>query len=330
MMIGGQNVIFPGERGDQHDQRGLRQMKIRQESVHHLKPVAGIDENIRPAALRPDAAVLRGSRFKGSAARRPDADHPASVRPGPVDDVGRFLFDPVILRMHMVFGDFFDLDRPKCAESHMQRHMGDFHPHVLHLIEHLRRKMQSGRRRRGGSLMLRVNCLVPVFILKLMPDVRRQRHLAEPVEDFLENSLIRKLNQAVSVIHDLEHFSLQDAVAENKFIAGAAFLSRTDERFPDIVRIALQKQHFDGRPRIRPRPEQPRRYDLRVIDNQAVPIREVIGQMAEAGVRHFPRVPVDDHHAGGAPVRKRILRDQFFRKIIIKITRLHSAFFSAA
>ena len=40
-----------------------------------------------------------------------------------------------------------------------------------------------------------------------MRDIRRQRHLAKLVQNFLEDTLVRELNQAVSLLHNVNNLS---------------------------------------------------------------------------------------------------------------------------
>ena len=67
--------------------------------------------------------------------------------------------------MHVVVFDLVHLDRAKCAESHMKRHMGDHNAHCLDLRQKLLCKVKSRRRGRSRSLMLRINSLVTGLIL---------------------------------------------------------------------------------------------------------------------------------------------------------------------
>ena len=44
-----QNSFSSGERRDQHNERALGQVEVRDETVHELKRIAGIDKDVRPA-----------------------------------------------------------------------------------------------------------------------------------------------------------------------------------------------------------------------------------------------------------------------------------------
>ena len=48
--IGMHNILFPSQRGYQHDQGGFRKVEIGDQTVDHLELVAWINENLSPAA----------------------------------------------------------------------------------------------------------------------------------------------------------------------------------------------------------------------------------------------------------------------------------------
>ncbi len=47
MLVGGENVLAPGEGADQRKQRGTRQMKICQQALHHTKSKPRNNEQLR-------------------------------------------------------------------------------------------------------------------------------------------------------------------------------------------------------------------------------------------------------------------------------------------
>ena len=53
-------------------------MEIGNQSIHCLKSVARIDENIRPAGLFAESAILIGKGFECAAGRGANGDHPAA------------------------------------------------------------------------------------------------------------------------------------------------------------------------------------------------------------------------------------------------------------
>src|ERR1700692_1000671 len=50
MSISAHNQFLPSQCAHQHQQAGLRQVEIRQQRIHHAKPVAGINEYVCLAA----------------------------------------------------------------------------------------------------------------------------------------------------------------------------------------------------------------------------------------------------------------------------------------
>lgn len=78
--------LFPsGERGYQHDQRRLGQMKIGDQAVKNFEAVSRIDEDICPSASGFEDAVFAGRRFERPAAGGSDTDHAATGRFRAVD-----------------------------------------------------------------------------------------------------------------------------------------------------------------------------------------------------------------------------------------------------
>ena len=60
MAVGIEHALTASERAHQHEQSGLRQMKIGEHRAHHAELMAGIDKDIGLAA-----AGLYASRFSG-------------------------------------------------------------------------------------------------------------------------------------------------------------------------------------------------------------------------------------------------------------------------
>ena len=88
------------------------------------------------------------------------------------------------------------------------------HAFFLDGVQQLRREVQTCRWRRGGAGVGRIDRIVAVFVFELVGDVRRQRHLSQPVKDFLKDPVKFKLDQAVTLINDIHDLAYQKAVAE--------------------------------------------------------------------------------------------------------------------
>ena len=96
-----------------------------------------------------------------------------------------------------------NLDRPEGSQTHMKCDVRDLDAHFLNLCQQLFREMQTCCRCSRRSFMFRINRLIAVLVLQTVCDVWRQRHLAELIENLLEDPVILKLDQAVSFIDDI-------------------------------------------------------------------------------------------------------------------------------
>ena len=70
-------------------------------------------------------------------------------------------------------------------------------------------------------------------------NVRRQGHLAQLIQNFLKDPLVRKADQAVALFHDVHHFPGQKALAKGNPGSHAAFFPGFYQSFPDVVASAL-------------------------------------------------------------------------------------------
>ena len=95
--------------------------------------------------------------------------------------------------------------------------------------------MQSGCRCCGRSIVLCIHRLITVFVLELVMDVRRQRHLSQFIQDFLKNPLILKTDQTVSFVNHIDHLTDQQPFAKTDSCTDTTFLPRFYQRFPDII-----------------------------------------------------------------------------------------------
>ena len=137
--------------------------------------------------------------------------------------------------MHVVLLDLIHFDRPECAEPYMKRYMGDRDSHSLDLRQQVLCEVESRRGGRCRSLMLCVNGLIAGLVLKLVSDIRRKRHLAQPVENLLEDPLVGKLYQPVSFLYNIHHRTRQQPVAKGNHRADLRLFSRLHQRLPDVI-----------------------------------------------------------------------------------------------
>ena len=160
-----QYVLAARERRDQHDERGLRQVEIRHECIHHLEAVARVDVDARPACGRLHVSVLLRPALERAARRCTDADHASAARLRLVDKRRRLRRDNAVFAVHIVLLDVVLLDRTERTEADMQRHIADVHALCLNFFQQLRREVQARRRRGGAAVDLGIDGLVALLIL---------------------------------------------------------------------------------------------------------------------------------------------------------------------
>ena len=108
---------------------------------------------------------------------------------------------------------------------------------------------------------------------------------------------------------------MQQSVSEGYFRPRFQFLPGPDQRLPDIIRSSLQKKDLDMCACIFFYPEQSCGNDFCIVKHQAVTGTQILRQIRKMTVSQFPAVLTDHKKPGSTPVGKRILRDQFLRKI---------------
>ena len=113
--------------------------------------------------------------------------------------------------------------------------------------------------------------LVTVLVLQLVCNIRRQGHLPQLVQDLLKNPLVMELNQAVPVIHGIHHGSCQQALTKFNDSSRLCLLSRAHQSLPYIILPALQQKYLYFGPCVLLHSEKPGRYDLCIVNHQAVP-----------------------------------------------------------
>ena len=121
----------------QHDECGLRQVEVCDQTVQNLELVARIDENVGPAAARADRAVLSRCGFNRPAACRTDTDDASAIFLRLIDHVGGIFLDTIELRVHMMIQYIRNLDRPEGSQTHMKCDVRDLDSHFLNLCQEL-------------------------------------------------------------------------------------------------------------------------------------------------------------------------------------------------
>ena len=171
----------------------------------------------------------------------------------------------------MVLGHILHLHGAESSKTHMKSDMSDIDALGPDLLQKLRREMKACCGSSRGAVMLCINGLVTVLVLQLMSDIGRQGHLAQFVQNLLENALVGKLNQTISFLHDVHDFSYEKTFTERNLRADLCLFSRFHQRLPDIVLFPFQKEHLDLGVGSHLCSVKSCRDHLRIVDDQAVP-----------------------------------------------------------
>ena len=151
----------------------------------------------------------------------------------------------------------------------MQRDILNLDAFGFQLIEQLRRKMQTGCRRRGGTFDLGVNRLITLRILQLFLDIWRQRNIAQFFQNLIENTVVDHPELTQPFFADPDAFRFQLAFVKRDDSAQLDHFGVADQTFP-LVAFLPQKQQFDVRAGFLFRAEQPGWNDARVVAHQHV------------------------------------------------------------
>ena len=196
--------------------------------------------------------------------------------------------------------------------------------------ENLRRKMQACRRRGNRSDVLGVNRLVADTVFKLLLTrsfalyVGRHGSMAELIQQIHQRPLAQELDLPHSNPRQgLQQADLQFMIrTKDGNLPLAALPPASQHAVPDefLRRLTLgsgrNHQDLDRTVRILPLANQPRRKDLRVIDDEQVVRRDVVDNVGDVAMLDDPRRTVQNHHAfrstllggvlGNEPLRERI------------------------
>ena len=293
-------------------------MEVGDDGVDDLEVVAGVDEDVGPAALAGDLVSGCGGGLEGADARRADGDDAVAGLLGLHDELGCLVGDAVVLLVHLVLLDVVDADGAEGAEADMQGDEAEVDAHLAQLLHLLFGEVQAGGRGGGGALFAVVDGLVALLVLEFLVDVGRQRRLAEAVEDLLEDAVVVELDDAaaeVGVFGD----GARELRAEADDVAGLGFLAGLDERLPVIGIEAAQEEDFDFAARLVAVADEAGRHDARVVEDQGVAGLEVFLEVVEVAVLDGLLYGVEDHEARGVARLDWHLGDALFWQVVIKI-----------
>ena len=172
-------MVPAGKSAHQHQQRGLRQMKIRDQSAHCAKSIARRDENTGCAGVRFQPTALRAVLQRAHGCRSGGDDAP-SILERMIHFGSGFRGHGIALRVEL---NVFQLDRPhrlKCSQPDMQSQITDANSPRANPIKNLLGKMQSCGGCGDRTRMVGKYRLIALAILRavLPVDVWRQGNVA--------------------------------------------------------------------------------------------------------------------------------------------------------
>ena len=224
--------------------------------------------------------------------------------------------------MHRMIFNLVLFYRAECPETDMQRDRTDRNAFCTDFIQKLGSKVKAGSRRCCAAQFTGIDRLVTLTVIEFFLDVRGEGHFAEAVQNFEKNSPIQEAYDAVPVRqHGFNHCT-EFTGPEDDFSAFTEPSARTAEALPAISAKVPQKNQFRCAPAC-PVAQQPGGENSGIIDDQAVAFPQQRRQFVKHAVCQRSALPVEAKQPGMIAFWNRSLRDQFRRKIIVKVGFFH-------
>lgn|SRR6187402_1049813 len=108
MPVRGEYMLTSGERRDEHQQRRLWKVEVRQQGIDYLKLISGRKEDGGRSGVRCKwlARILRSTVLQGAYGGRAHGDNASALRLRPVDGLGGRSGQGIRLLMKMDVGEF--------------------------------------------------------------------------------------------------------------------------------------------------------------------------------------------------------------------------------
>ncbi len=207
-------------------------------------------------------------------------------------------------------------------------------------IKNLRGKVKASGGRGCTAWLVRKDSLVAVaiFFPIVTVNVRRQRHVTNPVENREEVRRRNKANCPFTEFSGGDNLGLQERLffagcSEMKMLAGLNLATGANERRPLVFVELLSEKNLDaacgvGRAGLRVETACASGVEAcgdnaAVVENEQVAGVEQVRQIAEKVVTIFSGLTIEDEHTAGPTDRRRRLSDKVFGKIEMKVGYTH-------
>src|SRR5713101_5614747 len=208
--------------------------------------------------------------------------------------------------------------------------------------ENFRGEVQPGGRSSDSARLLCENGLVALAVRGLIGaiNVRRQRHVAQALKSGVEVLPGMKAERTLSEFSAADDFGFELALPKHHAFARGQLPPRMNQRFPNVRLQLTSQQDLDGRAQefalhsrllggrlcANPRAasQQTSRDDSRRIYDYHLVAAEQVRQLSELAVLPSACCAVQKQHARGVALRKRTLRNQLGRKIVVERGQFHN------
>src|ERR1019366_502855 len=347
--VGAEDVLLPRECRDEHEERRAGEVEVRQERVDDVKCRAGYEEEIRLERPGGDSlAVCAGRGLERAYGRRADRHDAPPLSFRAIHALGGVRGNLRPLEVHPVLLDAVHLHGLERAEAHVQRHARDLDTFRGDGGEQLFREVQArgGRRDRAGAI--REDGLVVDRVLRVR-DAKRTVDVGGKRSGTERRQVVEERRRCAPVLFQVENVKAAFGASrerlglptpfEEKLPPGLHPPSRSCEAAPELLSPFRRKIRNPGNLRnlrnqqefrsssLLVRPENPRRDDLRVVQDEDVARAKKAGKIADGAMAEHARRAVQRHEARGA-ARRGPLGDRFGRQHEVEIRDVHTAHFA--
>ncbi len=330
MVIDAAHPLYPHQRGNEHQQRGFRQVEIGHQPVGDTETVTGIDEDVGGTPPWPHLAILPRRTFDQSKGCRPDRDHAPPGCAGGVDLGRRGIRHLAPFGMHPVGRHILHLHRQEGARTDMQRDLGKGDAPGPERGQQIIVEMQRGGGGGDGTGMAGEDGLEIVAVLRVWGaqrrDIGRQRHVARLCQRRVERRPLKVEDQRRLPVRDLRHARRQPP-GKGDLLPLFQLPQGFDQRRPAALRARFGQRDLDLRHRLAlwrhaaARPLKAGRDHAGVVQDQPVAGAEQVHEIAHMQVAH--PVPLGQQQPRGAARAHGPGGDQPLGQVEIEIAQLH-------